>query len=114
MIEILLKGSKEAQNWGELPWRELKSLNTVLNSITHPQFMVLVKRPPLAFSVAETSVAKMSMVETSKAEMSVAEMSKHRKTSTLMTKQAQTVNHGSTITVDKHGRNITLPDAFIT
>ena len=30
-----------------------------------------------------------------------------RKTSTLTTKQAQTVNPGSTITVDKHGRNIT-------
>ena len=30
-----------------------------------------------------------------------------RKSSTLMTKPAQTVNHGSTITVDNHGK-ITL------
>ena len=40
MIEILLKGSKEAQNWGWLAWRELKSLFIVLNSIAHQQFMV--------------------------------------------------------------------------
>ena len=43
MIEILLNGSKEAQNWGKLSWREIKSFNIILNSITHPQFMVMAE-----------------------------------------------------------------------
>ena len=69
MIEILLKGSKEAQNWGKLPWRELKSLNIVLNFVTHPQSMVL----------AETSAFAIFCDRNVRGRNVLAEMSEHHK-----------------------------------